>query len=176
MITYIAFLRGINVGGHKKILMQELRDLLSKHFKEVKTYIQSGNVVFKSSEEDKNKLEIEIKNALLKHFKFDVPVLVKTVDEIENILFNCPFSEEKKEKSYFTLLQTKPLKENVELINTITYPNEEFKVINDCIYFFSSVGYGNVKFNNNLFEKKLKVSATSRNYRTLIKVLNLTKN
>ena len=88
MNTYIAFLRGINVGGHKKILMQDLRNLLSKHFKDVKTYIQSGNVIFKSLEEDKNKLENIIKNLILKQFKFDITVLVKTPFEIKTILLN----------------------------------------------------------------------------------------
>lgn len=175
MKTYIAFLRGINVGGHKKMPMQELRNVLSNHFKDVKTYIQSGNVVFKASETDKKSLEKIINNEISIHFSFNVTVIVKTINDIENILQSCPFSEEKKEKSYFTLLHTIPLKKHVETANTISYPNEEFTIVKDCIYFFSSVGYGNVKFNTNLFEKKLEVNATSRNYRTLIKVIKLAK-
>lgn len=175
MQTYIAFLRGINVGGHKKVPMQALRALLSKSFINVKTYIQTGNVIFKASEQDNAALEIQIKALLLETFEFEIPVVVKTVNEIESVLLQCPFSKAEKEQSYFTLLHATPLKKNIDEVNALSYPNEEFKIIHHCIYFYSSMGYGKVKLNNNFFEKKLKVSATTRNYRTLIKVLDLAK-
>ncbi len=174
MNSYIALLRGINVGGHKKILMADLKLLFEKlKFKNVQTYIQSGNVIFHSTESNSGKLEKMIKNQILVDYGFEVPILVKTPSEIKSILNECPFKEEKKENSYFTLLHPSPEDELIELTNKISYPNEEFLVTKSCVYFYSSTGYGNVKCNNNFFEKKLGVSSSSRNFRTLSKLIEL---
>lgn len=171
MKTYIALLRGINVGGHKKILMRELRELLSKvGLEDVQTYIQSGNVILQSPEENMEKLELKIHDAIKKHFGFEVPVLVKTPGELQQTFDDCPFPEEKKVNSYFTMLYTVPDKELVEGVSQISYPNEEFVITESCIYFYCSVGYGNAKFNNNFFERKLKTTATARNYKTMVKL------
>nr|WP_321227009.1 DUF1697 domain-containing protein [uncultured Psychroserpens sp.] len=171
MINFIILLRGINVGGHKKVAMAELRDLLAKTgFEAVKTYIQSGNVILQSKE-DKNEIESKVKAAIQSHFGFDVPVLARTRVELEQIFDACPFSEEKKENSYFVLLSKIPNAELIDEVMKITYENEEFHIIDDCIYFYSSVGYGNSKFNMNLFEKKLGVKATSRNFKTMVKLI-----
>jgi len=179
MKTYIAFLRGINVGGHRRLPMQELRNLLeSLNYKEVKTYIQSGNAVFNVSNKKHNKIEQEIKDAILKRFEYDVPVLVKTPSEIKSILSNCPFSEEKKINSHFILLHTQPLEEEINMFKIINYPNEEIFLKSKCVYLFCNKGYHKAKCNNNFIEKKLKVSATARNYRTISKILEIanTKN
>lgn len=174
MKTHIALLRGINVGGQKKVPMTELRNLLSDSgLKNVQTYIQSGNVIFHSSEESKTILENTIQKAILSHFGFDVPVLVRTETEIQNILNVCPFSEEKKTNGYFTLLHSIPSRDLIDETHLISYPNEEFHITDHCVYFFSSTGYGNAKCNNNFFERKLKVDATTRNYNTLVKLLSL---
>ncbi|WP_298754638.1 DUF1697 domain-containing protein [uncultured Psychroserpens sp.] len=172
MNIYVILLRGINVGGHKKVPMAELRELLSKQgFVDVKTYIQSGNIILKSSEKDHEKVEQIVQQAILDHFGFEVPVMARTRNEIEQIFDACPFSEAKKENSYFTILSRIPKKELVDEVMQITYDNEEFQIIKDCLYFYSSVGYGKSKFNMNMFEKKLNVRATSRNYRTMVKLL-----
>ena len=174
MKTFIALLRGVNVGGHKKIPMAELRELLTKvGLKHVQTYIQSGNVVFQSSEENIEKLEIKIHDAINKHFEFKVPVSVKTPEGLQRIFDDCPFPEEKKVNSYFTVLYTVPDKNLVEGVSQISYPNEEFIITEWCIYFYCSVGYGNAKFNSNFFERKLKTTATARNYKTIVKLLSL---
>ena len=174
MKTFIAFLRGINVGGQKKVPMAELRELLSDAgLKNVQTYIQSGNVIFQSVEENKATLENTIKKAILSHFGFEVPVLALTEKEIQDILDACPFSEEKKENGYYTLLHSIPGRDLMDETHLINYPNEEFYITNECVYFFSSAGYGTAKCNNNFFERKLKVDATTRNYNTLVKLLSL---
>lgn len=171
MKTYIVLLRGINVGGHKKTPMAELRELLTKTgFQAVKTYIQSGNISLQSSD-DGNEIESKVKAAIQSHFGFDVPVIARTRDELMRIFDGCPFSEEKKENSYFVLLNDIPNTELVDEVVKITYENEEFHIIDDCLYFYSSVGYGRTKFNMNSFEKKLNVKATSRNYKTMVKLM-----
>ncbi|MCZ6594198.1 MAG: DUF1697 domain-containing protein [Bacteroidetes bacterium] len=172
MEKYIALLRGINVGGHKKILMTDLRSLfISLGFKEVVTYIQSGNVVFSTSEKDD--LAIKISEGIKSKYGWDVPVLIKTASEMESVLSNCPFSEEKKEKSYFTLFNETPSEKNIEEVAQLSYPNEEFVITPMCLYFFCATGYGRTKMNVNFVERKLKVTATTRNFRTLVKLLEL---
>ena len=175
MKTYIALLRGINVSGHKKILMADLRLLLEKSgLQNVQTYIQSGNVVFSSSEKKKD-LETIIYKAILKKYGWEVPILVKTASEIKKILNDCPFPQVKKEKSYFVLLQSIPTSENISITESISYPNEEFVITNSCVYLFSELGAAKAKLSTNLFERKLKVRATARNYRTMVKLLSLAK-
>jgi uncharacterized protein (DUF1697 family) len=174
MKTYLALLRGINVSGQKKIPMAELRELLSKsRFENVQTYIQSGNVVFQSSEKNKTILVHAIQQAIENHFGFDVPVLVKTSQEIRHILDNCPFSEKEKMTSYFTLLHNQPQQSFIETTSKESYQNETFHIHGTCVYFYCSTGYGKAKCNNNFFERKLKVAATTRNYKTMIKLLSL---
>ena len=174
MKTYIVLLRGINVGGHKKVLMAELRELLSNSgFKNVRTYIQSGNVILESSEDSSKTIEDIIHKAINAHFGFEVPVLVSTRQELQAVFDNCPFLEEKKINSYFVLLYSVPEKNLIESVSHISYPNEEFIIADTCIYFYCSMGYGSVKFNSNLFERKLKTTATTRNYKTMVKLLSL---
>jgi len=174
MKTFIALLRGINVSGQKKVPMAQLRSLLTNSgFKNVQTYIQSGNVIFQTSEENQSELEHIIQNSIFSHFGFDVSVLVRTPINIQNILDVCPFSEDKKINSYFTLLHSNPDISLMDETSEISYPNEEFHITNNCVYFFSSNGYGNAKCNNNFFERKLKVTATTRNYKTMVKLLSL---
>jgi len=173
MKTYVALLRGINVSGHKKILMANLRQLFENlGFQEVQTYIQSGNVVFQSDTKAEKSEEL-IYNSILKNYGWDIPLLVKTATEIKNILDNCPFPQEKKEKSYFMLLQSTPSSEKVLEIEMISYPDEEFVITNSCVYLYSEIGAAKAKCSTNFFERKLKVNATARNFRTMNKLMEM---
>ncbi|QNJ97151.1 hypothetical protein ALE3EI_0573 [Constantimarinum furrinae] len=172
MKTYIALLRGINVGGHKKILMKDLRALFERiGYSEVASYIQSGNMVFSSESDTEH--DKRISEAIEEAYGWDVPVLVKTSDEIKAILDECPFPKEKKESAYFMLLFKQPVKEDIERLKTFQFQDEEFVLSPKCIYFYSAVDPGKSKLNNNFFEKKLKVTATTRNFRTLQKLVEL---
>jgi len=172
MKTYIALLRGINVGGHRELKMADLRVLFEDlGFHEVVTYIQSGNVVFKTG--NKNEFTEIISKEIEIRYGWEVLILVKKVSEIKKIVDKTPFSEDKKEKSYYTLLHETPVSELINSINPEDYPNEEFIITPGCVYFYSENGYGNAKCNNNFFERKLKVAATTRNYRTLAKLVEL---
>lgn len=174
MNTYIALLRGINVSGQKKIPMAELRKVLKKEgFQNVQTYIQSGNIIFQSLENNRGVLESKIKESINSHFKFEVPVLVKTHEELQQIFDDCPLSEEKKVNSYFMMLYSEVDKDLVDSVSILTYPNEEFVITDSCIYFYCAIGYGKAKYNNNFFERKLKTTATARNYKTMVKLLSL---
>jgi len=173
MKTYIVLLKGINVGGHKKVPMAELRELLAKSgFEDVQTYIQSGNIILKSSEKS-SLIENKIHEAIFSHFGFEVSVLAKTRQDLRRIFEDCQFSEEKKKASYFMMLHTKPENELVKVASEKVYEGEEYEIINDCIYYFCEKGYGQAKFNATYFERKLNTFATSRNYNTMVKLLSL---
>lgn len=172
MKTHIALLRGINVGGHKKLKMANLKLLFEGlGFEDVVTYIQSGNVVFTAAEE--KGLSEKISNEITKKFGWEVPVLVKTANAIAEILAACPFEETKKNEGYYMLLATPPKEEYMAAVREISYPNEEFVLTPECVYIYYGNGAGNAKLNNNFFEKKLQVAATTRNYRTLAKLVEL---
>lgn len=174
MTTYIVLLKGINVGGHKKVPMADLRALLAKSgFENVKTYIQSGNVILESSEENIHNMESHIKDIILKQFGFEVSVLVKERKDLERIFNACPFSEEKKKTSYFIMLHEIPDAELVKIASEKVYEGEAYEIINDCIYFYCEKGFGQAKFNANFFERKLNTFATARNYNTMLKLVSL---
>ncbi len=127
--------------------MQELREALAKlKFKNISTYIQSGNVVFQSSEKNTTILQEKIQHVILKQFKFEVPVLVKKPFQIQNLLSAYPFLEVIKPNS-FKHPQTTQIKE----LETLSCPNETFRLVEDYIYLYNSQGYGRAKCNTNFF-------------------------
>lgn len=174
MSTYIALLKGINVGGHKKVPMAELRELLSQSgFENVRTYIQSGNVILQSSEKSNLKIEKTVKEAITNYFGFEVSVLVKTRQDLQRIFNNSPFSEDEKKASYFIMLHNTPDKELVKIASEKIYESEAYQIIEDCIYYYSANGFGQSKFDAKFFERKLNTFATARNYNTMLKLLSL---
>lgn len=174
MKKYIAFLRGINVGGHKKILMPDLKLLFeSLDCEKVTTYIQSGNVVFETDNE--TNLTAKIKNAIEVKYGFKVPVLVKKASELEEILSKSPFSSEKLKKSYFILLEEIPSLKHIALTTKFSSQKEEFYITEHCVYIYYQLGAGKAKLSNNFFEKKLNVTATARNYNTIVALLQLSQ-
>lgn len=174
MHIYIALLRGINVGGRNKVPMVELRALLTEAgLDNVTTYIQSGNVVFQSLNKDTKALEELIHNSIFSYFGLNLPILVKTRNQLSKIFNDSPFENYKKVESYFVILNKVPCKKLVLESVKKTYPEDEYHIINDCIYLYCKKGYGRSKFNLSYFEKKLKVNATARNYKTMVKLLSL---
>ncbi|MEP0214833.1 MAG: DUF1697 domain-containing protein [Cellulophaga sp.] len=174
MITYIALLRGINVSGKNKILMADLKQmLLQLELSNITTYIQSGNVVFTSDEVDATVLSEKIHTKILNTFKLDVPVLVIASSTLQAIFKNNPFLSEEEKEIYFVLLATKPNATLVSEINKGTYATEKFTITDHCVYLHCLNGFGKAKCNNNFFERKLKVQATTRNYKTMAKLISL---
>ena len=175
--TYIAFLRGINVGGQKKVPMEALRKLvLNAGFSHVKSYIQSGNLVFKSTIGDIQKIENMLSAAILEEFGFEVPVLVMSIPQIQDILAKNSFKKSKeveRNSRYFVLLTSPPEHKHIQAFQNEHYEHEEFAVKSHCVYLQCQKGYGKAKLNNNLIERKLGVLATTRNERTLNRLLEI---
>ena len=179
MTTYISILRGINVGGNKKIKMDVLREMYtSLGYADVKTYIQSGNVIFRASETDVTIIQKEIKSGILLAFGFDIPVLILTVQDIRNALKNNPYIHDSSKDPAFihlTFLSQDPEKFILENLSSNNYSPDEFIYSGKTIYLYCPTGYGNTKLTNNFFESKLKVSATTRNLRTCNELLYLSE-
>jgi uncharacterized protein (DUF1697 family) len=179
MEKFIALLRGINVSGQKKIKMPDLKvlfeDLL---FTNVQTYIQSGNVLFTGNSSNIKTIRSKIEKKILSKFGFPVNVILKTPAELDYALKINPFLKDKTkdiERIYFTFLSENPSPDNIKKLKEIDYSPEEFSLNDNTIYLFVPNGYGKAKLNNNFFEKKLKLYATTRNYKTVNALLNLSR-
>jgi uncharacterized protein (DUF1697 family) len=177
MERYIALLRGINVSGHKPINMNNLKEKLSElKFKNIKTYIQSGNVIFDCDSLKPKELVKKIKEKILKEYGFEVPVDVRTRGEIASVIKNNPFLKNRNEDINFlhvTFLSETPKKENIDNLKIVNAVADEFVIIDKTIYLFCPNGYGNTKLTNTVFENKLKVTATTRNWKTVIKLAEI---
>jgi uncharacterized protein (DUF1697 family) len=176
---YISILRGINVSGSKMIKMEELRKLYEgMKFKNVTIYIQSGNVIFENKPADTKELQKQIEKKILKVFGYEVPVIVKEKEEVINVIKNNPFVNRKRidiTKLHVTFLAEEPEPAHIDKIKDLKYDPDEFIISGDAIYLFCPNGYGNTKLNNNYFESKLKVTATTRNWKTVNELVRITE-
>lgn len=174
MPIYIALLRGINVSGHKLIKMAELKELLmSIGFRNVQTYIQSGNVVFESDETSITNLELSIMSVITKKYGFDVEVMVRSVDEFSRIVETNPFPDAEGNKLYITFFREVPQKIPFEELDKVKSESEVYLFQDRIMFFYCPEGYGFTKLSNLFIEKKLKTVATSRNMNTIVKLLGM---
>ncbi len=178
--TCISILRGINVSGQKKIIMSELTALYeSLALKNVTTYIQSGNVVFKtdlklSDEQFAQKIE----QAIFEKYNFHVPVIIRTAEEIKHIITTNPFLKEKEintDKLHVSFLSAMPGPATLEKIKTYDYPPDRFYISGKEVYLYCPESYGETKLSNKFFENKLQVTATTRNWKTVNKLLEMAR-
>jgi uncharacterized protein (DUF1697 family) len=174
-MNYIAFLRGINVSGHKIIKMTDLAKMFADmKFKNVKTYIASGNVLFESNEKDVSKLEAKIEKQILKTFGFEVIVFIRTKDELEKIVKLNPFAKIKIEKPKFSVLFVKePGKLKVPL-SSEKYAVEIIGAQRNNYFCSANPDVVGSSGGANLFiEKEYKIPGTARNWNTILKIMSL---
>jgi uncharacterized protein (DUF1697 family) len=169
--TYIALLRGINLGGHKIVKMEQLRKTFADiGFEDVKTYIQSGNVVFKSSRQSCESLAKRIEEKVLSQFGFPAATVVKTAEEIGAVIKNNPLLKEKGidvAKLHVTFLSCAPEKSLVKTLDAFTAAPDKFRCSSQAIYLHCPNGYHETKLGNNVLMKMLKVGTTTRNWKTV---------
>ena len=179
MTTYISLLRGINVSGQKKIKMAGLVSLYEAlGLKKVRTYVQSGNVIFDSAAGGARKLSQKIEEEIQKVFGFSVTVLIRTAAELQDVAENNLFLKKKATditKLHVTFLSEKPDKAALKQLETIETGGDAFEVAEKHIYLYCPNGYGRTKLSNTFFEKKLKVAATTRNWNTVTALLEMAK-
>lgn len=182
MTIYIALLRGINVGGKNIIRMADLKRVFEAiGLCEVQTYIQSGNVLFKSEEEEellRKKIEHEIKIV----FQLSVTVVLRTLAELEQIILNSPFSEDEvteaassseAESLYVSLMTHAPSPEKIDRLGIYEDKGEKYRVIGREVFLLFHQGIRNSKLANNL--QKLDAPATVRNWKTIGKLAVLAR-
>lgn len=176
MKKYVCILRGINVGGHNKILKDDLIELFEcLNYKFVNTYIQSGNIGFSTSENrSTSDLAIDIQLAIADEFDLGLPVIVRSQNEMEEIVKNNPFDTE--ENVHLTFLKEIPSKEELEIIKKYNFTPDEYKIIGKNVYLKCGDKYSKTKLNNQFFERYLKVKATTRNWKTVKKLNQLSGN
>lgn len=177
MKTYLSILRGINVSGQKKVPMAELKSLYEElNLKDISTYIQSGNVIFRT--ESIKDLSQRIEQKILAKYNFNVPVIIRTMDEMQIVLRQNPFIKESNidlEKLHVTYLSENPKQENIDKLNTYNYQPDRFLILGKEIYLYCPNGYGRTKLTTDFFENKLKVPATTRNWRTTNELFKILK-
>ena len=174
MPRYVAFVRGVNVGG-VVLKMEDLRKMLEYiGFTKVSTYIQSGNAIFDSKQANKRKMESEIAQEIKNKLDRDVAVIVKTVDEVRRIAGSHPLAElGDEDKLYVTILAYDPTGPDIEILKETMNDVDRHEVANRVVYSYYGNGYGNSKRSNNFIEKILKVSATTRNWSVIRKLAEL---
>ena len=177
MTIYIAMLRGINVGESRKLLMEDLRRICADlGFAQVQTYIQSGNVIFSDTKNSVQKLEALIAGAIAREFEFEVPVMVVDLDELKAIIRANPFpSDFSKDASllHVTFLSAAPDRKRMASLEAGNFLPEEMRCIGRTVYLYCPNGYGRSKLTNNFFENSLKVTATTRNWNTVNRLVSL---
>jgi uncharacterized protein (DUF1697 family) len=175
MQTYIALLRGINVGGHHKLPMKALRGLLENlGLENVQTYIQSGNVVFQSQEADTEQLASRISAAIEKHHGFEPRILILTAAEMETAVRANPFPEGEAEPKSLHLffLVAPPDNPDLARFDELKKDNERFELIDKVFYLHAPDGIGRSKLAEKV-DRFLGVSTTARNWRTVSKIMEM---
>jgi len=177
MKTYISILRGINVGGNRIIKMDALGALYTElGCCNVLTYIQSGNVIFRHIGINPDELETRIAGKITETFNFDVPVIVKELEEMSQIIADNPFTKGTSREiahMHVTFLSGKPEGEKFLHIKDGQFLPDEFALANKSIYLYCPNGYGKTKLTNSFWESKLNLQATTRNWKTATELLHL---
>lgn len=172
MATWIALLRGINVGGRNILPMKELASLLLQlGFEDVRTYIQSGNVVFRSSSEEKRDLTNRIATAIEENYGFRIQILLMSKVEFQRAIEENPFPaaiDDPKTLHLFFLAES-PDAPDLAALNDIKLADEEFVLTRRTFYLHAPQGVGRSKLAQRA-EKLLGVPVTARNWRTVCKI------
>ena len=174
MTTYIALFRGINVGGRNILPMKDLVDYLEgMGCKNVKTYIQSGNVVFQADPIATSKLAEELSSKIQESHGFKPNILMLKKAKMDRIIKNNPFSIKEGKALHFFFLDSQPQNPDLEMLNKLKSGTEKFELVENVFYLYAPDGIGRSKLASKV-EKCMRVPGTARNWNTVIKLLSMT--
>jgi uncharacterized protein (DUF1697 family) len=177
MKTFISMLRGINVGGQKMIRMETLRGIYEgSGFTNVRTYVQSGNVVFESTEGEAAALTKRIEAQIERSCGYSVSVFIREGRDLQRILTSNPFLRGRNEdpsKLHVTFLYQPPPEPAWSNLKAPGDGPDEFARGEQEIYLFCPNGYGKTKLSNSFFERKLGMPVTTRNWNTVNALYNM---
>lgn len=176
MTVYISLLRGINVSGQKRMKMADLRTMYEElGLEKVKSYVQTGNVIFQSNDNPAT-LVAQIEARIEVVFGFSADVQVYTVNDWRAIINDSPYlndADKDRKRLLVTLLAEVPDSQRIQDLGEIDSANDEYHIRDQVIHMYCPEGYGRSKLSNNFWESKLKVRATTRNWNTMNKLLEL---
>jgi uncharacterized protein (DUF1697 family) len=177
--TYAALLRGINVGGNRKVPMADLRTLMEDlGHGGVRSYLQSGQAVFTADHGDEDSLAAELTEAIEKRFGFTVDVIVRDHAYLKAIADNCPFpaAELEGKQLHVTYFSAPVDADRFAEIDQSAYLPEEFRLGDRALYLYAPNGLGRSKLAEQLSRPRLNkgVIATSRNWNTVVKLVEMT--
>jgi uncharacterized protein (DUF1697 family) len=178
MPTYIALLRGINLGPRNKIAMGDLRELLgSLGLEDVRTHILSGNAIFTSDRRSVPRMEKQIERAIKRRFGHEIRVLIRTADELAAVVDDNPLSERTTDGSqlFALFLERDPDPKRMEAIDPDALAPERFHLGDRVIYALVRQGVQGSKLLGALSDKRLGVAMTNRNWNTVTKLADLSK-
>lgn len=177
MPQYICLLRGINVSGKNIIPMAKLKTALDQSgFHQVQTYIQSGNIVFNSDYKNSAQIEKGIELLIQSNFDLKIKSMVIPIADFTKMLELNPFKEEaatEPSRMILTFLEHIPNTEDLQKIPESG--TDQWELIDRCVYLYCPEGYGKTKLTHSVFESKLKIKATARNWRTCEQLLLLAR-
>jgi len=177
MPTYIAMLRGINVGGNKKVPMERLRAMFEElGFEQVATYIQSGNVVFEAAKHSPLDLSKKIEERMLAEFGFPASVITRTVEELGKAIRNNPFPKQSgtdPSKVHIAFLSNIPRADAVKKLEALATTSEQLRHSGRETYLYYRDGMGRAKLTGSVLEKVLSVTATARNWNTVNQIYRM---
>jgi len=173
MPRYVAFLRAINVGGHV-VKMDDLRRQFERlGFKDVETFIASGNVVFTAASRDAAALERKIERALEKAFGYEVKTFVRTLAEVAEVAAHKPFADSRIRSAgaYCVGFLAAPLPPDAaKVVLALKNGEDDFHVNGREVYWICTKRQGESTFSNALLEKTLKARSTFRGFNTVQKL------
>ncbi|MEU3614933.1 DUF1697 domain-containing protein [Streptomyces sp. NPDC006872] len=177
--TYAALLRGINVGGSRKVPMAELRTLLEGlDLGDVRTYLQSGQAVFSSARGDEETLAAELTAAIEKRFGFVVDVIVRDHAFLKAVAEACPYpaAELEAKQLHVTYFSDPVDEERYAGIDRAAFLPEEFRLGDRVLYLYAPDGLGRSKLAEQLSRPRVHkgLIATTRNWNTVVKLVELT--
>ena len=177
MVTFVSLFRGINVGGNQKVPMNELKALHEVlGFKDVVTYIRSGNVVFTGENADVSHIATQISDAFVQQFGFQVSVMVRSATELAEIIARNPLQTQALNEPKWLvvlLLAACPASTALEDLQQAYHGPEEMRLIGQELYVFYPEGIGRSKLTLSLIEKKLRTAGTGRNWNTILQLQKL---
>lgn len=174
MPEYAAFLRAVNVGG-RTISMADLRKALeSAGYEQVGTVLQSGTAVFSASKARASELEHDLEALILRRFKIDVPVIVRTAAQMKKLVANNPFRAEAKNdpaRLVAIVLKSAPPKAKVDALRAAIRGREEIAIDGDVLYAYYPDGQGTSKLGAAVIDRALETVVTARNWNTIGKIV-----
>lgn len=173
MKKYIALFRGINVGGKNILPMKELVGILDgMGYKNIRTYIQSGNVIFQAAKGARNKISKAIAAAILARHGFEAKVLLLEPADLQAAIDNNPFPTDDGKALHFFFLDESPGKPDFGQLTAIKSKSEKFELNNRVFYLYAPDGIGRSKLATGV-EKYLGVPTTARNWNTVAKLMTM---